>query len=226
MRAIICLLLLALPTLAWAQPGTDDDGTCRNGAFSDEQDVFSLAIVQVSRLYFLSDTDGCPARGEAACRGRSYVVKGDTLVIGRQRGTQVCAYFPNRGGGSAGWVAKASLQALPAVTPTLEHWRGQWHDGDNTLEFIPNRDGTVTVNGDAYWPSANPSPAARPGGPNYGNVSGSASPDGGRLQIHDQDCDIRMDLLKDVLVVNDNLNCGGANVSFRGVYRRRSAAVP
>ena len=35
------------------------------------------------------------------------------------------------------------------------------------------------------------------------------------------DCQVTMQLVCKFLVVGDNLHCGGANVSFSGVYQKR-----
>lgn len=121
----ICLLAALLPVSAFAD-GIADDGACRNGAFPSEQSRFALArVIDAPRLYLLGDMDGCPAKGEPACRQRSYVVNGDTVVTGRDLGHYRCAFFPNKVGGSAGWVDRSKLQALPVVVPALQDWAGE-----------------------------------------------------------------------------------------------------
>jgi len=217
------LALLAVPALAHAAPD-EDTAMCRNGGFPMSTAGFSLAKVAVPRLYLLNDDDGCPAKGEAACRQRAYVVKDDTVILAQRQGGFVCAFYPNKVGGSAGWVAASSVQPLPATAaPKPQAWVGQWHDGDNELQLIANGDGTITANGDAYWPSANPTPEERPGGPNLGAVTARGFPEGNRLELSQDDCKVRLQLVGDLLVASDNLECGGANVSFNGVYRRKAA---
>lgn len=224
MRKTWLLTLLAVPAMARAAPD-DDAAMCRNGSFPMSTAGFSLAKVAVPRLYLLNDDDGCPAKGDAACRQRAYVVKDDTVVLAQRQGGYVCAFYPNKVGGSAGWVAQASVQPLPSATgPTPQTWNGRWHDGDNQLQLTANGDGTVTVNGDAYWPSANPDPEQVPGGPHTGSVTARGYPDGNRVEVSEDQCKVRLQLLGDLLVVADNQDCGGANVSFNGVYRRAAAA--
>lgn len=162
---LICLMATLLPVSAFAD-GIAGGGACRNGAFPSEQSQFALArVVDAPRLYLLGDMDGCPAKGEPACRQRSYVVNGDTVVTGRDLGRYRCAFFPNKVGGSAGWVDRSKLQPLPVAVPTLQDWAGEWKDGDNGLK-IRVQGGQLHVEGDAYWPSANPTPEQRPYGPN------------------------------------------------------------
>ncbi|QNH10662.1 hypothetical protein HEP73_00063 [Xanthomonas sp. GW] len=225
MRGVWLLTLLAVSAMAHAAPGDEEAATCRNGVFANSPAGFALAKVAVPRLYLLDDSDGCPSKGEAACRQRAYVVKGDVVVLAQRRDGFACAFYPNKVGGSAGWVAQESVQPLPsAAEPTPQAWNGRWHDGDNGLQLTANGDGSVTVNGDAYWPSANPDPEERPGGPNVGAVTARGYPEGNRVEVSEDDCNVRLQLLGDLLVVADNLQCGGANVSFGGVYRRGAAA--
>ncbi|MGE6332600.1 hypothetical protein [Stenotrophomonas sp. NPDC077659] len=213
-------LLATLSPLAAAASGLADDGSCRNGAFPSGQSDFAVAkVVGTPRLYLLGDLDGCPAKGEPACRQRSYVVSGDTVVTGRDLGPYRCAFFPNKVGGSAGWVDRSKLQPVAQVTPTLQGWAGDWKDGDNGLQ-IRVRGSQLLVDGDAYWPSANPSLAERPGGPHIGAVSASATPRGSQVDFVEDSCKVHAQLLGDVLVVSDNSECGGMNVRFNGVYRK------
>ena len=213
------LIALCGPSLALASE-LADDGSCRNGAFPSQQSDFAVAkVVGTPRLYLLRDLEGCPEKGEAACRQRSYVVSGDTVVTGRDLGPYRCAFFPNKVGGSAGWVDRSKLQPVPQVTPTLQGWAGDWKDGDNGLQ-IRVRGSQLQVEGDAYWPSANPSLEERPGGPHIGAVNASATPRGSQVDFVEDTCSVHAQLLGDMLVVSDNSECGGMNVRFDGVYRR------
>ena len=214
------LLLATLSPLAAAASDLADGGSCRNGLFPSAQSGFALArVVGTQRLYLLGDMDGCPAKGEPACRQRSYVVSGDTVVTGRDLGAYRCAFFPNKVGGSAGWDDRSKLQPLPVATPSLQDWAGDWKDGDNGLR-ISVRGGQLHVEGDAYWPSANPTPEQRPYGPNMGQVEAQATPRGSQVDFVEDSCTVHAQVLGDVLVVSDNSECGGMNVRFDGVYRK------
>ncbi|PPT93699.1 hypothetical protein XaraCFBP7407_17200 [Xanthomonas arboricola pv. arracaciae] len=215
------LALLGVSPLVHAAPA-DDDATCRNGLFTSAPVAFSLGKVIPPRLYLLKDTDGCPDTGGAACQGRAYVVKNDIVLTAQRRNAYVCVLYPNKGGGNAGWVAQSSLQMQPsAATPTAQAWNGHWHDGDNTLQLTTNADGSITVNGDAYWPSAFPDPEQTPGGPHTGSVTARGYPEGNRVEVNEDMCKVRLQLLGDMLLADDNLECGGMNVSFGGVYRKK-----
>lgn len=113
-----------------------DDGMCRNGLFAEQNETFGLArIIGSGKSQFYQDMDGCPAKA-ARCLDRTYVVPGDQVVTGRSKGEFVCTYFPNGVGGSAGWMPRSRLAALPVdPRPSLNRWLGRWTDDDNYLHF-------------------------------------------------------------------------------------------
>jgi len=146
------------------------------------------------------------------------------VITGTKTGAYICAFFPSRNGGSAGYVRQDEIapQSLPASLPPAA-WNGTWLDGDNRIVLRAD-DGRLTASGTAYWPSANPSPRQRPGGPNLGEMSGTATPNGNTVVFagnNPADCRVTLTLLPPFLLAADNMNCGGMNVSFAGVYRRR-----
>jgi hypothetical protein len=203
----------------------DDTVPCRNGTFPAQNGVFALAkVVGAPRTYLRSDLSPCPD-DSIACRGRAYVVPGDTVLTGAVNGPYVCAFFPTRNGGSAGYVRQEEIAAQPvASTVPLDAWTGEWWNGDNSIALSDNGTG-LAASGHAYWPSANPSSRDWPGGPHIGDMSGAAAPRGNTVVFGSQDdptdCRVTLTLLPPFLLAVDNTNCGGANVTFNGVYRQR-----
>lgn len=223
MKLLGAILALALgcATAARAQA---PDMTCRNGSFPTTEKSIGLAkVVGADRLVFLNDTDGCPNE-TPACRQRAYVVTGNVLLTGRGSGPYVCAFFPNRVYGSAGWVQRARLSPLPVpASPPLSAWVGHWANGDDTIDLTAKAGG-LTADGSAWWPAANPPASQFPGGPNTGDLSGTAKPNGAKVVFADSDpsgCSATLTLVGTYLSVADNGNCGGMNVSFSGVYQRK-----
>ena len=212
-------LATALVVVCCASSGTaraTDTATCRNGSFPTQETAFGLAsVVGTPRTYLRSDTPPCPD-DSAECRGRVYVVPGGIVLTGATNGAYVCAFFPSRNSGSAG------AQPSPASVP-LAAWNGKWRDGDNSI--VLRIDGArLTASGEAYWPSAHPSPKERPGGPNLGDMGGTATPTGNIVVFagkNSADCRVTLTLLLPFLLAADNMSCGGMNVSFSGVYRKR-----
>jgi hypothetical protein len=57
-----------------------------------------------------------------------------------------------------------------------------------------------------------------------GDVQGNALPDENRLVVRDEDCVLELELVGDYLGVEDNMHCGGMNVSFSDAYTRDPGA--
>jgi hypothetical protein len=225
-------LLLALVG-GWAAEAAPDAPMCRNGDFPASVASPDLAtVVGADKLYFQNDTDGCPNE-TAACRQRAYVVAGNVVLTGQSVGPYICVFFPNRVGGSAGYVRDDRLKPIGALAaPPLAMWAGHWANGDDTID-LKVKGAALVANGAAWWPSAHPSLKDAPGGPNEGELEGTATPVGPSVAFNAKDpeaCKVTATLLADqagdhFLVVADNSNgdgsCGGQNVSFTGVYLRK-----
>jgi hypothetical protein len=219
MKLLGTIFLLAFAGAAAAHAQAAEE-PCANGNFSAERDISLAKVVGADHLVFLNDGDGCPSEA-ASCRQRAYVVAGDQVLTARKAGAYVCAFYPSRGGGSAGWVQSARLSPLPIeASPPLSAWTGHWANGDNTIALAA-KNGALEVTGEAFWPSAHPSPAQFQGGPNVGDLSGTARPKGAEVIFADEVCTAALKLIGGLLVVADNGGCGGMNVSFSAVYKRR-----
>lgn len=218
MLRTLLVLCCAIPTLAHA-----DDALCSNGIFSSQGTSFAIArATGAPRTYLRPDAPPCPNE-TAACLGRTYVLPGDTLLTGFTRGGYVCAFYPGRRGGSAGFVRAEEVAVQPATHPAIDAWAGSWADGDDTIT-LRVRGAELAAKGDAYWPSAHPTLSERPYGPNLGEMSGLAAPKGNTVVFADKDkdgCRVNLTLLPPYLLASDNMNCGGHNVSFTGIYRKR-----
>jgi hypothetical protein len=196
---------------------------CRNGLFpTDEKTIGRAQVIGQGKLWLLNDDNGCPTAA-AKCHGPTSVRTGAALLSGHRLGAYVCAFDPVSG--DAGYVDAARLKALPVDTaPPLKAWVGRWREGDDVIRLTA-KGAALTVAGGAYWPSAHPSRGQFPGGPNTGDLSGTATPRGTAVTFADdptdpQACTATLRLIGDDLVAADNQNCGGMNVSFSGVYRR------
>lgn len=207
-----------MPALA----ATPDEGWCRNGDFTTKNPDFGLAVVNRKvRAHVLTDMNGCP-NAERRCRAGYHLNPGKRVVTGRSAGKYVCAYFPYAdGGGEAGWLDWSSLRPRRVdVVPTNSSWVGRWSDGGNPTVRIAARRGVLAITGKAFWPGPDPT-----GGwptPHSGNIKGQLIRSGNRAHYNVDDCKIVFTLLGDTLVAGDNERCGGTNVRFDGVYRRKS----
>ncbi len=216
------LLALAAPVLCLgAAPPEDFDATCRNGLFASEP-TFALATINRSqpRVQFHDDTKGCPWEGED-CAARAYVVPGDTVIVSRVRNGYACAYYPSRGGGTAGWLPTRQINLRPIdARANPESWVGTWSSEGNPRLVFATRLGRLTVGGKAWWPG----PPGTHDWPSIheGEIDGPVEIAGqtGHYGEDENLCEVKFTLLGDYLLAGDNRNCGGANVSFSAVYRR------
>ncbi len=207
-------------------PAQTPDDTCRNGSFpANETAVGRAQVIGAGRVALLGDDDGCPAE-TSKCRGTTVLVPGAIVLSGHRHGAYLCAFAPTHD--DAGYVAAARLKPLPVDAVPRAQDLGRRLAATGTTRSGSDRQGastTLTADGEAYWPSAHPSARQFPGGPNVGDLSGTAMPKGAAVTFADasdpQACSATLRLIGDVLIVADNGACGGMNVSFSGAYRRR-----
>jgi len=228
-RHLPALSLAALPLALLCATGAraQEADWCRNGLFPTEPPFRLAEVMGAERLHFLDDADGCPdkAGGDdpGACRTRSYVVPGDVVVVNREHGDYLCAFYPSKGGGTAGWVEAVRLQLLAVdAKPPLAAWTGTWTSAGNPEVTIREQGGALRIVGQAFWPG--PKATRAYPSPHVGEIDGTLAVQGNRADYADEDlCAIAFTLLGDRLVAGDNRQCGGANVSFSAVYTRKAA---
>jgi hypothetical protein len=212
-RAAALIAALFGPVAAQAE-----DTTCRNGLFADGEG-FRQARVTAQRAFFYEDADGCPAGSD--CRTRSYVIAGDALVVdGRRTDGFVCVFYPNEGGGTAGWLRMEDLAVLPPdAYPSPDGWLGDWTSNGNPEVTIGAKYGRFSIVGEAFWPDR-PEELDWPT-IHIGEVAGTLDIAGAHASYSDDNlCELELTLLADFLVISDNRRCGGVNVTFSGVYTR------
>jgi len=194
---------------------------CRNGHFPRESVEFRLAAVigkRNSRAYFYGDNGVCPEGKN--CRKKSYVKPGDLVIISRTYGNKVCSWYqPKRGNETVGWININQLKiSEPNKNLRIEQWVGSWKSNGNSLSLKRNvKAGYLKVTGNAFWKGV---------GDNIhiGEVDESGKPSGNELNLGGQekyDCRVRIQLVSNFLIVSDNMMCGGANVTFSGVYLKK-----
>ncbi|APG04839.1 hypothetical protein BJI69_13680 [Luteibacter rhizovicinus DSM 16549] len=222
----------ALVAASWGQGAfareASEDALCRNGLFSSSESHWAMARVMGSEpVALLEDMSNCPEGGAPACESGEYAKPGERVILGQSSGEYRCAYAPDaQGGGRAGWIPSRRLRLLPIVAvPPVGAWTGMWSNGTDRLRLTANADGTLSGQGNAYWPGppgTNIAPLAR----HFGGISARAAPMGQRLELKQSACQVTAWLLNDLLVVDDNGQCGGMNVRFSGVYRKRATGSP
>lgn len=210
----------------FAQVPGNPDHWCRQGFFTSDSKDFGVSLVRGGKgarsFFYGDDSDKCP--GSVNCRSKSYVVSGDTVITNRTRGEYVCAWFaPSDGAPTVGWLKASDLDSPMMLTDASEKvWTGEWKYAENHITLAPAKlPDTLTVKGKAFWKGL---------GDNIhiGELDGVAKYSDGKLEYSEgtgeYDCRANMQLAAgSFLIVADNLNCGGANVSFSGIYRKSAA---
>jgi len=178
---------------------------------------------------------GCPD-GSAACRDKPYLVPGDEVVLIGGGDAFVCASFVGaKGQATEGFLPRAALTLVPNQPIAAESWVGRWRgspEQDIVIEKGAGQDG-LKVKGDATYGALDPERVKR-GAVNLGSLEGEAPLRGATLSFamgengtiafdkgDEYECKVRLRRLGPYLLVKDNNMCGGMNVTFTGVYRRR-----
>jgi hypothetical protein len=217
-----------------------DDRNCYGFGSLAEYPEVSLGRVNANapRTYFVHnhvDADGCP-NASAECRGKSYFVPGDRVILGRTNGAFVCADFIDaKGVPRPAWLPVSAVDREVTSAPPLNAWFGTWVRVESTITLKPSSHaGALSISGEATWGALDPE-RVKSGAIHMGSIEGVAAPVGAALSFamgdndvtlpvdkgKDSDCKVWMRRLGHYLLVSDNRNCGGANVSFLGVYRRK-----
>jgi hypothetical protein len=217
--AATILLLAAAP--ASAQLKDNPDRYCRDGYFTRESKEYRLATIKGAageRAYFHDDDpEKCPA--DPSCRLKTYVIANDQVIVSRTLGKFACSWFqPRRGTGTTGWIETDRLKWTGSIKPPgISDWIGTWRtDGTNFIRIKrAKKAGELDIEGEATAGLA----------PNTGELGHTAKPSGDTMKFADAEgegsCEVEMQLVGKFLIVDDNLKCGGANVSFSGVYQKR-----
>ena len=197
------------------------------GTYGFEEEGYAAAKVKSKRSYFLAD-DGAPLK--------PYVVRGDeVLITGRKEGAICAVYYSGKGNEASGWLSTGDVDISGNPDARPSDWVGKWTRGEwgNLKMAAGRKKGWLSVSGDALW-AAN-AEAMQKGGVNIGEVGGDAPVENGVLGFtmtgdetylpfsaaEEFDCAIRMRMVgENYLLVEDNNNCGGHNVSFTGLYAR------
>ena len=198
----------------------DDAPICNSIADDGDLSDIALGVVTDKMVHFLAndyDKAGCPS-ADRECRRRAYLRANDQIVFDTDimNGGYVCAtYVDERGTETTGWLPSESIKTEAAKS----RWFGRWSRyGSAEIEIARAKDGKAEVSGSAHEGSIDGT--IDPSQP----VQGFAN-DGDKQIAYEAagqyDCAVKFKQLGRYLFVADNHNCGGANVSFSGVYIKR-----
>ncbi|HSH54504.1 MAG TPA: hypothetical protein VK967_05690 [Methylotenera sp.] len=219
------LPLLVSFTLISSYAFAQEQDTCRNGLFPSYSDVqyAEISSDHGRRVHFREDTKNCPESD--TCQKKAYLVDGDKILIAQTTEQWACAWYFGKQQEFVGWLPRNAIKKLQLKSPTIQDWIGTWRPitGNNEIKIFRSKTGKLSASGIAYWY----------GGKNSyntdivhtGELGGEAAPNGNKLTFgnkqEEYECAADMQLVYGNLIVSDNGNCGGMNVRFDDVYRRR-----
>lgn len=200
-------------------------------------DALQIAKIKKSagKTHFYEAQCDAGAKGLEACRRKAFVMPGDVLLIGDIYDTTACATFVDAKGRATSGIIKGdrvehdARGESKAATALVGRWVRE------EAEITVTRKGEDLVfSGEATYGGKDPRRVAM-GAVNSGVFDFVTRPaanrisvglkDGdkavGKAQADASDCQLDMIALGPYLVVRDNQQCGGMNVSFTGIYRKR-----
>jgi hypothetical protein len=212
-----------------------DPNNCNGVDWDDRRALTVSKVTAHPRVNFLKspyDDDftavTCPA-ATAACRKQSYLVGGDPVLVGRTKGDFTCVSYQSplakRQTWIRSWLPSAALKPVaPMPSPKTPDWIGTWYHPGGSIKIKSGGSGRLHVEGEMVVPGARDV--------HNGQIQAKVAPQNGAVAFVDDgsipfektdagECRVRMQRIGPWLLVEDNNGCGGAGVSFTGLYHRR-----
>jgi hypothetical protein len=205
-----------------------DERFCAGVGYDDAAAVMTGKVkADAGKVHFLKNgaaDNACPSLAPD-CQQKPYIVPGDLVVLGAKFGDYVCADYDGGRGDLGGWLPAAAIEPAPAETDPAA-WIGDWKRVEAKIKIRKGDEG-LTAEGDATFGALDPSRVKR-GAVNVGEFSAPLLIKDGNASLIDKDadpkdsfaCRLRFARSGSFLFVRDNMQCGGFNVSFSGLYRR------
>lgn len=232
--------LFANPMFANTASGSGYDAydprNCNGAEWDDKSALVVSKVTAQPRVNFVKspyDNDfkaaTCPAATET-CRKKSYLVTGDLVLVGKTRGDFTCVSYQSplakKQIWTSGWLPSSALSPVaPMPSPEISDWIGTWDHPHGSIEIKRGGiGGRLQVDGEMVVPGAQ--------NVHTGVIHAQVTPgqntiaflEDGWLPFEtkcDSGCRVRMQRIGPWLMVEDNGGCGGAGVSFTGLYRRK-----
>jgi hypothetical protein len=233
---LICVVLSAALWTGAALAETANPNDCLGAEWNDASPLAVANVVAQPRVNLIKSpyddegkAAGCPAATDA-CRRKAYLVNGDLVLVGKTMGEFTCVSYQSPRAKSqiwtAGWLPlKALAKVEPMASPAPSDWIGSWEHPGGGLVIKKAGGGRLRIEGDQVVPAGRDL--------HNGSLGATAEPKGGIVAFVDDgstpfeqpnagdECRVRMQRVGAWLLVEDNNDCGGAGVSFTGLYHRK-----
>lgn len=210
-----------------------DQHNCNGVDWSDTRALVVSKVIAKPRVNFIKSpydddfkAESCPADTEA-CRKKSYLVTGDIVLTGKTRGAFTCVSYQSpwakKQVWTTGWLPSTALEPVkPMPAPKISDWLGTWSHPGGDIEIKQIAGGKLSVEGEMVMPTASDA--------HTGEIAAKVTPgkdviafvDNGSTPFEQEGggCRVRMQRVGSWLMVEDNEGCGGAAVTFTGLYQR------
>lgn len=237
MRTVSLFLFLSAVLISGSASAYDaeDPNNCHGVDWVDKRTLVVSKVTADARVNFIKspyDDDftaaSCPAATDA-CRRKSYLVPGDLVLTGRTRGAFTCVIYQSplarKQVWARGWLPNSALTPVaPMPAPKVADWIGTWYHPGGEITISRGDGGKLHVEGEMTVPTARDF--------HNGQFEARVTPQNDTIAFADDgsvpfekadegDCRVRMQRIGPWLMVEDNDSCGGAGVSFIGLYRRK-----
>jgi hypothetical protein len=228
-----CCPALLFATLMMASPVSAQSQTegCNGLDFDVNKPLIVAKVVSTApRIHYVrsaSENASCPAESEK-CRSEAYLVPGELVLANRLRAPYTCVTYQSPADTRQIWtnalLPSASLAPVaPLPTPRTADWVGTWSHAGGEIRIEPGENGKLAILGFQAYPGALSE--------HTGAMQAAATPSGAILAFaddgskpfgnDDDHCQVRMQRVGALLVVEDNGVCGGVAITFTGLYRRK-----
>jgi hypothetical protein len=182
---------------------------CNFDGFSGDRKLAEVTKATVGYSGCASPKDCLPTK----------LAAGDAVTSYHQDGDWTCGYLQQRDGAGPGWVKSRDIREVAAnPAPPPDAWFGTWANGRGRIRIVGSTlSGKLHLTGEAEWRGAGDVV-------HTGNFEGDAAPAGNHLHFVEagaDSCTVDLTLIGRYLVADDNERCGGMNVRFWGVWKRR-----
>jgi hypothetical protein len=166
-------------------------------------DAFTYSSVSATRSFFFKELN------DRRTQQKAYLVKGDVVAVRNVKTDWACAlYLGNTGVQTIGWLEVKNLKNTSLTQDIVGNWTTD--SGDQNLS-ISKSGSSYRIKGTAVFPTSG----------NNGAVDGALVLSRGQWRYSADPCALSVLFLNKQLLVQDNLGCGGLNVTFGGAYKRK-----
>jgi hypothetical protein len=225
-----------LPATSASAYDANDPANCNGVDWNDNQTLVVSKVIAASRVNFIKSpydddfkADTCPTATDA-CRRNAYLVTGDLVLSGKTRGDFTCISYQSptakKQDWTTGWLPSSALAPVaPMAAPKMKDWIGRWDHPGGGIEIKPGgTGGKLQIEGEMTVPTARDF--------HNGVIRAEVTPEKDTIALlndgtlpfetkSDDACRVRMQRIGAWLMVEDNGGCGGAGVSFTGLYHRK-----